>query len=110
MLDVDHLFDYYANHGPTVNIKKLYITVERVDLKRIFLLLHSYELLIFLVVLIYIFSLGDVWKALGIGVVSHVVVDQISNPVKPLAYFLTYRVAKKFEKEAFVKDDWAYRG
>jgi len=97
LIDGDHLIDYYLNHGFTFNLKKIYRCCLAIDLKRIYLVLHSYELIFFLWAAIYIFSLSLFWQAIALGLTQHMILDQISNPIKTFAYFFAYRAANNFK-------------
>lgn len=97
LIDLDHIIDYYASHGFTLNFRDVYYACAEMRLGRLFLVLHSYELLAFLWVSIYALSMTDIWKALAIGLTQHVVLDQFTNPVRPKAYFLIYRAMRGFD-------------
>lgn len=103
-VDIDHLIDYYASHPYTLSIKKIYMTCLDMNLKKIYLILHSYEFITLLWLAIYIFTLSNTWKAMAIGFTQHLIFDQIVNPVTPLTYFLTYRIVKGFNKKALLKE------
>lgn len=73
------------------------------NLKKVYLYLHSYELIIFLWLAIYIFKLPDIWTAIAIGMTQHLILDQITNPVNRMGYFISYRIKNRFEKEAILQ-------
>lgn len=104
LIDLDHLIDYYANHPYTANLKKIYVACLDMNLKKLYLVLHSYEFIILLWFAIYTFSLSDIWKAVAIGFTQHLIFDQIINPITPLGYFLTYRIIKGFSKKVLIKE------
>ena len=97
LIDLDHLVDYYATHPPTLKLSDIYDACAEVRLNKLYFLLHSYELIAAQWLAIYTFSLSNAWKAAAIGLTQHIIFDQLTNPVKPLAYFLTYRVYRKFD-------------
>ena len=103
LLDLDHLIDYYANHSFTLNIKDVYNACLEIKLNKLFLLLHSYELIAILWLAIFVFGLSNSWKALAVGCTQHILIDQITNPIKLTGYFLTYRIAKGFKKELILR-------
>lgn len=74
------------------------------NLKKWFLLLHSYELIALLWGAIWLFSLSDIWKAVAIGFTQHMVLDQILNPINTYGYFLTFRIMKGFNKKSIIKE------
>lgn len=102
-LDADHFVDYYLNCGFTLKIKKIYETFADMDFKRLYLLLHSYELLLIVWALIYISSPSVLWIAMAIGMTQHIMLDQLSNPIRVAGYFLVYRIAKGFKKEKILR-------
>ncbi len=104
LIDIDHLVDYYAQHPFTLRVRDIYGALADNKMKRIFILLHSYELVIILWLVIYTFSLSNIWKALAIGATQHLLFDQLTNPLNSFAYFLTFRVAKRFENRLISRD------
>lgn len=100
LIDFDHYFDYYANHHFTLSLRKVYCASLATDFKQLYLLLHSYELVLALWAAIGIFSLGAAWKGAAIGLTLHIILDQFTNPIRLPGYFLAYRIAKGFKKES----------
>lgn len=103
LIDLDHLIDYYHSHPFTINPIKVYNACKERNLKRWFLILHSYEFIIAFWVVIYYFDLSNVWKAAAIGFTQHLVCDQLFNPITLYGYFLTYRAYKRFESEHLIR-------
>lgn len=102
LIDADHMFDYlfYLRKSrrrfewksffhPHLFIKKT---------RRIFLLAHSWELSAALVGLYFVYDL-PVLLVLGFSMFVHLVVDQLTNDVRPPAYFLVWRVVHGFDLE-----------
>lgn len=102
LIDIDHLLDYFTSHPFTVRLKDIYDACAETRLKKLYLVFHSYEMLIMLWVLIYAFSLSNTWKALAIGLTQHMIFDQLTNPVKGMGYFFSYRLMKNFDPETLV--------
>ena len=102
LIDLDHVIDYYASYGFTFKAKKIYNICLELKLKKLYLILHSYELIALLWIIIYVFSLSNLWKAIAIGFTQHIILDQITNPINTLGYFLTYRFIKGFKKELII--------
>ena len=102
LIDLDHLIDYFASHPFTLRPKDIYDACLNVRLKKLYVLLHSYEVIIILWLAIWLFALSNCWKAFAIGLTQHVLLDQITNPVRRAGYFLTYRMLKGFKKELIV--------
>lgn len=105
LIDLDHLFDYFTTYRFTLSFRRIYCACSRARFKRLYLLVHSYEIVILLWIAIYVFSLSNAWKAVAIGMTQHLVFDQLTNPLKRYGYFLTYRVLHGFRKEMIVRID-----
>jgi hypothetical protein len=103
-IDIDHILDYYVNHRPTLDLKEIYNTCLSLNLNKVRLWLHSYELIILLWCGIFLVNLSDPWKALAIGMTQHLICDQLVNPVHIFGYSLLYRMSKGFDKNALLKD------
>jgi hypothetical protein len=74
--------------------------------KHLTILFHAYEYSIFIVCMI-IFTGGNLLVlAIGIGFIQHLIFDQFTNPIKPLAYFITYRLKHRFKKECVLTEDY----
>lgn len=101
-IDMDHFIDYYLNYGFSYKFKEIYKAVSEVRLSKIYVLLHSYELLAIFWALIFIVPLSNLYLAIAIGFTQHIFLDQIYNPAVTKAYFLSYRVSKKFKKEQII--------
>ena len=98
LIDLDHFLDYYIEKK-TIPFRYKDLVDFCIDFKgkKVFLLLHSYELLIMLWLLIYLLHLDLAWIGFAIGVTIHMAFDQFTNPIKPLFYFLTYRILNHFK-------------
>ncbi len=99
LIDLDHLIDYCASHGFTWKAQAIYDACRRINLKKLYVVLHSYELIILLWIAIYVFSMSIIWKAVAIGLTQHIIFDQLTNPINTFGYFFTYRIIKGFKKE-----------
>lgn len=102
-IDLDHLIDYYSCHAFTVKAKDVYDACAEMSMKKLYLFLHSYEIMFLMWAAIYIFSLPDIWKAAAIGMTQHLILDQVTNPITIPGYFLTYRMLNGFKKEAMLR-------
>jgi hypothetical protein len=102
-IDIDHLIDYYSGHGFSLDFIEIYRTCLDMRLKKFYLILHSYEILILLWMAIIILDLSIVWRAVAIGLTQHVLLDNITNPIRGLSYFMTYRAAKRFDSALLLK-------
>lgn len=106
LVDLDHFFDYVKYTGWNTNLKQFFHYSYGAKFKQFYLLFHSYEYLPLIAIIIIISDYNLLLIAAAIGFTQHLIFDQFTNPVKPLAYFLTYRSKNKFSKESFLKDDF----
>jgi len=104
LIDLDHLIDYCLNYGHTYKLKEIYKAIDELRLAKVYVLLHSYEVLIVFWGLVFLVPLNHVYFAIAIGMTQHMFFDQLCNPASPKAYFLIYRIANGFKREAFVDD------
>jgi hypothetical protein len=104
LIDLDHHLDYFiARREMPLSYQKLIDFCKNDHASKIYLIFHSYELLILFWVMIFVFDLGPVWFGVAIGSTAHVVCDEIANPLRPLAYFLSYRAKNRFDRKFFFK-------
>lgn len=104
-IDLDHLLEYFTHYKFTFSLKRIYCACARSRFKRLYLVIHSYELVILLWIAIYAFGLSNAWKAVAIGMTQHIIFDQLTNPLRRYGYFMTYRIAQGFRKEKIVRID-----
>lgn len=99
LIDADHFLDYFLNRGFSYNLMEIYEVLDKSRIKKIFLILHSYELLAIFWVSIFLIPLNSLCLAMAIGFTQHIFFDQIFNPVNSRAYFLSYRIINKFDRD-----------
>lgn len=104
-VDLDHLIDYSLNHSFTTNLKFIYDACAKIDIERLYILMHSYEVMALLWILIYTFSLSIVWKAVAIGLTQHLILDQLANPINTYGYFLAYRIINGFDTNKIINQE-----
>ncbi len=104
LIDLDHLIDYYASHPFTANARTIYFACLKMNLKKLYIVLHSYEIIACLWIAIYVFSLENFWKAVAIGLTQHIIFDQIVNPMSKYSYFIVYRIAKGFRRNDLIEE------
>ncbi|MEI8176519.1 MAG: hypothetical protein WCG78_06590 [Candidatus Omnitrophota bacterium] len=102
LIDLDHLIDYYLNYGATYKLGHIYTALDECRLSRVYLFLHSFELLVLFWVAVFLVPLNGICCAIALGFTQHIFLDQYYNPVTPRAYFLSYRYAHKFTKESII--------
>ena len=84
LMDVDHLFDFYH----------WYV---RCKGKRIYLLFHAWEYSAAGVIALAVVFFHPLFLALVLAHLAHVATDHFHNRLPPWAYFISYRIARKFD-------------
>jgi len=103
-IDLDHHLDYYlARKELPLSYRKLFDFCKYERQSKLYLLLHTYELVFLLWFCIFTLSLDNIWFGTAIGVTIHMLCDEIVNPLRPLSYFLTYRIKHNFSRKMFFK-------
>ncbi len=105
LVDVDHYVDYVRDRGLNINLKRFFQYSHRIEYDRLFILFHGYEYLVPLALLLVLSDYHLLVAAVIIGFAQHLLFDQFTNPVKPLAYFITYRLKNRFSKECALTDE-----
>ena len=104
LIDGDHLIDYLINEKKFPKVSDFFEYFYDRKYTKIRVFLHSIELIpVYFFVGKFLFGLLPAYGIL-IGAVSHLTCDYIYNNVRPLTYFLTYRIAVKFDKSRVSKD------
>jgi len=106
-IDIDHVLDYFLNHGFTFTVRRFYDCCINTDYETLTLLFHSYELILVFWGVIFLFSLGAIWKAAAAGATIHLFLDHARNmssgKMGVWTYFLVYRLMNRFQTERIVK-------
>lgn len=103
-IDLDHHWDYWLiKKELPLSYKKLVDFSRNHQERKMYLFFHSYELIFLLWVSIYYFDLNLIWLGVAVGVTTHILCDEFTNPMKPLAYFLIYRMRNRFQRKLLVK-------
>ncbi|MEE8382625.1 MAG: hypothetical protein V3R78_12210 [Thermodesulfobacteriota bacterium] len=106
MIDIDHFFEYIKDVGWNLNTKQFFKFCYEIKYERLYLLFHAYEYLFLIAIVIVISDFNHLVIAAGIGYTQHLIFDQVSNPVKPMTYFISYRLKNRFSKQRLLKDDF----
>ena len=102
LIDGDHMFDYIVCILKTkepFSFKRFFEANYFDETGKIFVPLHSWELAVALLAL-YFVSSSAVFLVLGTSIFVHLIVDQFTNHVNLLAYFLVWRILNKFSARA----------
>lgn len=104
LIDIDHFLDYGLNFGwkniTPAKVAHASMQTARISeeggFKKVYLFIHSTELLILLWI-IYIYTKSIYVFAIAFGFSVHLAMDQIGNGVHPLFYFVVWRVIKNWD-------------
>ena len=103
-LDLDHFFDYFLSEGLKLNLRDFFHGVHFEKSKKAYVLLHSWEFVILLSILV-LFSrvlfFRDLLLYVIIGLTVHLLYDTWSNRAQWYSYFLVGRVLHRFSKNLF---------
>jgi len=108
-IDLDHLADFLLSSGEKFSVANLFSWCEELRWDRIFIVLHSIELLVLTAALSY-WLRSELLFGLALGAGSHLALDQVGNrePLKgrrssPWYYFLSYRWRVGFRKSRLIR-------
>lgn len=110
LIDTDHYLEYYIIRKKfPFRYQDLVDFCFDISVKKSFLIFHAYEYLFLLWFSIYFFNLGIFWTGIAVGLTTHIFFDQWANPIKPLFYFLTFRINNQFEKSKTMSEKYFQR-
>ncbi|HHT9126216.1 MAG TPA: hypothetical protein ACFYD6_10415 [Candidatus Brocadiia bacterium] len=102
LIDVDHFYDYIKVNVWIFSVKRFLNHFDRLHPAPLgthfYFFFHAHELAIILILTCFLSKLNLTLSFATLGYIIHLLSDQFTNGVSPLAYFLTYRVAKGFDK------------
>ena len=97
LIDLDHVLECYINYGRKFNIWQTIKVCENCELKKAYLFLHSYELILAYSAMVCWLGLGPAWYGIALGLALHIILDAFFNSYHPNGLFLLERYKKKFE-------------
>ena len=104
LIDIDHVPDYILLSKERLSIKNFLSWYNEKKWDRIYIILHSYEIIAILVSIASLFR-NDIIIGVAIGCALHLIADQIGNMtfglgkrLSPWFYFLSYRYCMEFMK------------
>ena len=100
-LDIDHFFDYFNNRGFDLNLKRFGRFFKNHEFNKLYLFLHSYELIIPVWIVCYLKNEYLLGIVITISFFQHMFLDQVFNRVHKLGYFFSYRLYKKFNGKSY---------
>jgi len=109
-IDIDHTFEYLRVYGFHMNIPFFFKTFYEGRYLKIFLIFHSWELVVLLGAFSVILNWQPVLTGIFLGMLHHLIADQIYNDAGPFSYFILWRMKEKFEfKTCFYNPSYRYR-
>jgi hypothetical protein len=105
LVDLDHVFDYlYSERRLTWDTRTFMRTRYWRRSGRIFVLFHAFEYLPMVFFMWQAFK-GRKWAVAATSAMSsHVLADHFVNELRPLGYFISYRILHRFKAEEIL--DW----
>jgi len=105
LIDLDHYLEYYFHRGKFPwRYKDLVDFCMPYKENKVYLIFHAYEHLVILWALIYCFQMNSLWVGMALGLSVHLMFDQFTNPIKPMAYFLIFRAQNKFDTVKIINE------
>ena len=110
LIDIDHVFDYIlAKRRMPGSLSDLESYCSREKEGKLYLIFHSYEIIVLLWMGVIIHPLRMAWWAFAVGMTVHMLLDNFHNPYRPYSLFFIRRLYFGFEKksiypEGFYKD------
>jgi hypothetical protein len=107
LIDVDHQLDFYLHRKRIcLSLKELMHFCLKERTGKMYLIFHSYELMVFWWLVAVFLHFDPVWLGMALGMSVHMLFDQLTNPVYPWAYFWFCRRRFQFNKKIFFNDDF----
>jgi hypothetical protein len=107
LIDIDHLFDYIKAHGWKANWLHLNEACHEKYSGKLYLPLHSYELLALFFLLFRGNSFQPFRVGISLSILLHLLLDQRFNPNRRTStYFLTHRIRKRFDAAEILGDGY----
>ena len=105
LIDLDHVIDYIYAHGKKWDWKKFHAAYHENVSGKLYVPLHSYELLLVIFLLTLDSSLTAWRVGISLSLLSHFLCDQFFNPRRKFStYFLIHRIIHKFDTKKVLKD------
>ena len=98
-IDIDHLLDYFREHGFNLDVEKFVYFGTNYRYEKATIFLHSWELFLIYSVIVFISPANEILFGIFMGYLVHLIFDQFGNLSRPLSYFLIYRWKNNFIRE-----------
>lgn len=93
----------FLREYPVREFRKFNKVMSDVELKKLYLFLHSLDLLVLLWICILVFKLNIYWISAAVGMTQHMVIDLIGNPIDMKGYCFVYRLCRRFKRDDILK-------
>jgi uncharacterized membrane protein YjjP (DUF1212 family) len=104
IIDIDHILDYYLHYRSfKKGFSHFYNSCLALKIDRLHLVLHSYELVLILWVLVFVFRQNLLFLAISVGMSGHLLLDQVGNDLDRLGYFFIFRLLNNFKIQRIIK-------
>lgn len=106
-MDLDHILDYcLARKRLWGSYRDLWVYCGEERGGKLYLILHSYELLALMGLVVMGWHGNVIWWGLLVGMSVHLIADQIFNrQLRPFVYFLSYRLIHGFDKKYLFSEE-----
>ncbi len=111
-IDLDHLLDYFLAFGAKFNLSYFLKGYQFLKTDKIYVLFHSWELVIILFSIILFFmnfknfiTLRTFLLSFSVSLFLHLFVDVFTNNMKAKSYFLLYRINNNFSLKTMVTNE-----
>ena len=105
-IDIDHIIDYVREKRKLpVSLAAIERFFYDLELKQLYCVLHSYELLAALFAMNFFFFQSSYGYSLLLGCLVHLITDSVSNQVHWKSYFFFYRLKHSFAVGKMLKKE-----
>jgi hypothetical protein len=103
LLDLDHFLEYVREYGFRAKFRDFFRIFHETRFEKLLLVLHAWEWVVALFFLAWFSGWNDIVLGVLIGLLHHMVLDQLANGFTPWGYFLTYRAKHRFLMSSIVQ-------
>lgn len=102
LIDLDHFYDYFRQHGFETNYNRMYDAHATGDVRGFGAFLHGWEYLLLFLLAFLLSGHNRVIFYAGVGYSLHLLTDEIFNyRHKRFTYFIVYRLLRGFDEPYF---------
>jgi len=103
-IDLDHIIDFWIENKKIIfTIREFFDYFYKHEYTKAYIFFHSIEFIPIMFILGNIFLGKIITYGILFGFTTHILLDYTGNGSKPLTYFLTYRIYKKFDVSCFCR-------